>query len=252
MRTPKNVGIDLPENFLLRRLDRSDFDRVARDLTQVEIDRDRVLYNPGDLVETVYFPCGASVASFVLSLDDGREVDTLVVGQEGAVAGIVNQGRLPAYSRINVQRGGKFVTLEATKLEAAKQRSSAMRGLFARYADGLIAQLLQSIACNAAHSIEQRTARWIAAAIERTGEDILPMTHEQLAGMLGVGRSYASRVLENFKAERILEIRRGALLIRDASALRAKACRCDDGLKRHLQELFASAGSRNAVESRDN
>ena len=119
--------------------------------------------------------CGASVASFVLSLDDGREVDTLAVGQEGAVAGIVNQDRLPAYSRIIVQRGGKFVTLEATKLEAAKQRSLAMRGLFARYADGLIAQLLQSIACNAAHSIEQRTARWIAAAIERTGEDILPM-----------------------------------------------------------------------------
>jgi CRP-like cAMP-binding protein len=246
MRMPRNVGIDRPENYLLRRLDRNDFARIARDLAEVEIDRDRVLYHPGDTVETVYFPCGASVASFVLSLDDGREVDTLVVGQEGAVAGIVNQSRLPAYSRITVQRGGKFVTLEATKLEAAKQRSSAMRGLFARYADGLIAQLLQSIACNAAHSIEQRTARWIAAGVERTGEDILPMTHAQLARMLGVGRSYASRVLKNFKAERILEIRRGALLIRDASALRAKGCRCDDGLKRHLQELFA-----NDVDGRD-
>jgi Crp-like helix-turn-helix domain len=220
MPTPKKIGIDLPENFLLRRLDRSDFARIARDLIQVEIDRDRVLYYPGDPVETVYFPCGASLASFVLSLDDGREVDTLVVGQEGAVAGIVNHRRLPAYSRITVQRGGKFVTPESTKLEAAKQRSAAMRGLFARYTDGLIAQLLQSIACNAAHSIEQRTARWIAAAIERTGEDILPMTHEQLAGMLGVGRSYASRVLENFKAERILEIRRGALLMRARFGLR--------------------------------
>ena len=248
IRTPRSTGTDLPENYLLRRLERSDFARIARDLIEVEIDRDGVLYNPGDPVETVYFPCGASVASFVLSLEDGREVDTLVVGQEGAVAGIVNQGRLPAYSRITVWRGGKFVTLEATKLEAAKQRSSAMRELFARYADGLIAQLLQSIACNAAHSIEQRTARWIAVAIERTGQDTLPMTHEQLAGMLGIGRSYASRVLENFKAERILEIRRGALLIRDASALRDKACRCEDGLKRHLHELFAAAESRNDIE----
>jgi hypothetical protein len=89
MRTPRTIGIDLPENFLLRRLDRSDFVRIARDLAHVEIDRDCVLYNPGDPVETVYFPCGASV----------------VVGQEGAVAGIVNQSRLPAYSRITVQRG---------------------------------------------------------------------------------------------------------------------------------------------------
>ena len=252
MRTPKNVGIDPPENFLLRRLDRRDFARIALDLAHVEIDRDRVLYNPGDPVETVYFPCGTSVASFVLSLDDGREVDTLVVGQEGAVAGIVNQGCLPAYSRISVQRGGKFVTLEAIKLEAAKQRSPTMRGLFVRYADCLVAQLLQSIACNAAHSIEQRTARWITAALERTGEDTLLMTHEQLAGMLGIGRSYASRVLETFKAQRILEIRRGALLIRDVSALRAKACRCDDGLKRHLKDLFAYPESRNDVDGREN
>jgi len=72
MRMPRTVGID--------RLDRADFARIARDPVEVEIDRDHVLYNPGDPVETVYFPCGASVASFVLSLDDGREVDTLAIG----------------------------------------------------------------------------------------------------------------------------------------------------------------------------
>jgi hypothetical protein len=80
MRMPRTVGIDLLENYLLRRLDGADFARIARDLVEVEIDRDHVLYNPGDPVETVYFPCGASVASFVLSLDDGREVDTLAIG----------------------------------------------------------------------------------------------------------------------------------------------------------------------------
>jgi len=80
MRMPRTVGIDLLENYLLRWLDGADFARIARDPVEVEIDRDHVLYNPGDPVETVYFPCGASVASFVLSLDDGREVDTLAIG----------------------------------------------------------------------------------------------------------------------------------------------------------------------------
>jgi hypothetical protein len=92
MRMPRTLGIDLLENDLLRRLDRADFARIARDLVEVEIDRDHVLYNPGDPVETVYFPCGTSVASFVLSLDDGREVDTLAVGPRGCRRGYRKSG----------------------------------------------------------------------------------------------------------------------------------------------------------------
>src|SRR4030088_1410704 len=74
-----------------------------------------------------------------------------------------------------------------------------------RYADCMLAQIFQSTACNAIHSIEQRTAKWIIAAMERTeGEDVVPLTHEQLATMLGVNRSYASRVIQTFKAEGVL------------------------------------------------
>jgi len=47
-------------------------------------------------------------------------------------------------------------------------------------------------------------------AIERTdGDNTVPLTHEQLATLLGVGRSYTSRVIQTFKAEGILETRRG-------------------------------------------
>jgi len=66
----------------------------------------------------------------------------------------------------------------------------------------MLAQIFQSTACNAIHSIEQRTAKWIISAMERTnGEEAVPLTHEQLATMLGVNRSYASRVIQTFKAE---------------------------------------------------
>jgi CRP-like cAMP-binding protein len=65
----------------------------------------------------------------------------------------------------------------------------------------MLAQVFQSTACNAIHSIEQRTAKWILSARERTGDDLVPLTHEQLSTMLGVGRSYASRVIQTFKAE---------------------------------------------------
>ena len=127
------------------------------------------------------------------------------------MGGIVSQGSLPAYSRIAVKFRGPFMRMPIGKLELAKLKSPGLRDVFARYADCLLAQIFQSTACNAIHSIEQRTAKWIISAMDRTGSDLVPLTHEQLAGMLGVGRSYASRVIQTFKVDGILETRPGAI-----------------------------------------
>ena len=131
---------------------------------------------------------------------------------------------MPAYCRIVVKYGGPFVRLPVSVLEAAKGQSPTLRYLFARYADCLLAQMFQSAACNAIHSIEQRAAKWITSAMERTGDHTVPLTQEQLASMLGVGRSYTSRVIQAFKADGILQTRRGSLVVRDLDALkRARA-----------------------------
>ena len=37
--------------------------------------------------------------------------------------------------------------------------------------------------------------------MERSGDNLVPLTHEQLSAMLGVGRSYTSRVIQTFKAD---------------------------------------------------
>jgi DNA-binding transcriptional regulator YhcF (GntR family) len=103
----------------------------------------------------------------------------------------------------------------------------------------MLAQIFQSTACNAIHSIEQRTAKWIMSAMERTeGKDAVPLTHEQLATMLGVNRSYASRVIQTFKAEGVLETRRGSILVLDREALRIRACLCNESVKNHFEEVL--------------
>jgi CRP-like cAMP-binding protein len=138
-----------------------------------------------------------------------------------------------------VKFGGPFVRLHVGKLNAAKTRSATLRNVFARYADCMLAQMFQSTACNAVHSIEQRTAKWIISALERTnGEDVVPLTHEQLAILLGVGRSYASRVIQTFKAEGVLDTRRGSILVLNREALRSRACLCNESVKNHFEEVL--------------
>ena len=230
---------DRPGNNLLRRLSENDFALIAAHLTPHDAASDELLYDPGDDVATVHFPCGASLASYLVANEDGRDVETVLVGREGAVGGIVSEGFLPAYTRITVKFGGPFVDLPISKLDAAKILSPTLRNVFARYADCLLAQMFQSTACNAIHSIEQRTAKWIVSAMERTaGANAVPLTHEQLATLLGVGRSYASRVIQTFKAEGILETRRGSILVRDPERLRARACQCNEAVKNHFEEVL--------------
>jgi DNA-binding transcriptional regulator YhcF (GntR family) len=227
-----------PHNNLLRHLSAADYALIEPDFEHSIAAQDDLLYNPGDAVEIVHFPCGPSLVSYLVPNEDGRDVETILVGREGAVGGIVSHGHLPAYSRIIVRFGGPFVMVSVARLEAAKEKSATLRDLFARYADCLLAQIFQSTACNATHSIEQRTAKWIISTMEHTGEMLVPLTHEQLAAMLGVGRSYASRVLQAFKAEGILETRRGALLVLDRAALDAKSCPCNDSVKTHFEDVL--------------
>jgi hypothetical protein len=228
-----------PYNNLLRRLSISDFALIAPHLAQEEAVANELLYNPGDDVGTVHFPCGPSLATFMVPNEDGRDVETILVGREGAVGGIVSEGFLPAYTRIVVKFGGPFVRLKVGRLKTAKDKSPTLHNVFARYADCMLAQTFQSTACNAIHSIEQRTAKWIISAMERTeGDNVVPLTHEQLATLLGVGRSYTSRVMQAFKAEGVLETRRGSILVLNPAALRMRACRCNESVKAHFEDVL--------------
>ena len=234
---PDDIG--RPFNNLLRRLSASDFGLIAPHLAREVAKANDLLYNPGDDVEIVHFPCGPSLVSYIVPSEDGRDVETILVGREGAVGGIVSEGYLPAYTRIMVKFGGPFVRLGVGKLNAAKAKSTTLRNVFARYSDCILAQMFQSTACNAIHSVEQRTAKWIISAMERTeGDNVVTLTHEQLAALLGVSRSYTSRVIETFKAEGVLETRRGAILVRNPEALRIRACLCNESVKNHFEEVL--------------
>ena len=227
-----------PFNNLLRVLENRDYALIAADLFATEHTAGDVLYHPGDNVDFVHFPCGASMVSFLIGGEDGRDVETVLIGREGAVGGIVSHGDLPAYSQVVVKFGGPFVCLSVVDLQAAKEKSPALRHVFARYADCLLAQVFQSTACNAIHSIEQRVAKWMIATVDRTGDDVVPFTHEGLAAMIGGGRSHTTRVLNEFRLQGLVETRRGSVRIREHQRLRRLACPCNDLVRSHFDEVL--------------
>lgn len=232
------TAADPSGNNLLKALRPTDWTMIEPHLEEWSAPTGSVLHEPGDNVRYAYFPRGSALVSYLVVLADGQAIETALVGREGAVGGIVSQGRLPAFARAEVQLGGLFFRIDLQKLEELKMQSVSLRYLFARYADCLLAQIFQSVACNAAHSIEQRTAKWLLAAVERTGTAEMALTQEQLAATLGVGRSYLNRIIHDLKFKEIIETRRRRIAVRSVDRLRSLACECNSSVSRHFADVL--------------
>lgn len=229
---------DLIGNNLLKSLRFEDYELIRPHLEGWSGERGDVIYEPGDSVGYVYFPCHEAMVSFRIVLPDGQAVETGLIGREGAVGGIVSNGQLPAFARSAIQFGGLFYRIPLAELDRLKLQSTAIGNLFSRYAECLLAQIFQTSACNATHTIEQRTAKWLASALARTSGDRVPLTQEQLGGLLGVGRSYVARVLARFRAEDVVVTRRGHLIIRDQERLSDASCQCDQIVRSHFMRVL--------------
>lgn len=225
-------------NNLLDALRDADRELIAPLLVEQVLPRGHVLCDAGDPVQNCFLPRNEAAGTFVVMMETGFAVETAVVGREGALGGIVSRGRIPAFARASVLVPGSFYRIAASDLEAAKQASPSIRDLFARYADCMLAQVFQAVACNASHTILQRAARWLVAAVERGGSDEVLLTQEQFAGLLGVGRSYASRVIQQMKADGLVGTRRGALRVGDLEALKSRACGCNDAVRHHFDTVL--------------
>lgn len=211
---------------------------LAPHLTPVGLALDAVLFDSGDDVETTYLPCGPTQVSLLVVTADGQEIEAASVGLEGAIGGVVSAGYKPAYGRAVVRTPGRAFSIPTERLEQIKTRVPAVADLFDRYADVMIAQMMQLVACNALHPIEQRACRWLLFAHDRSGDEPIRLTQETLAQMLGVQRTTISAVARALQDARIIHIGRGRVEVMDRSALEKRACECHDAVEAHFHRLL--------------
>ena len=225
-------------NRLLGALSDRDFAVLEPHLERVSLPRGKVLFEPGDDVTTTYFPCHRSMVSLVIVTRDGREVEAATIGREGALGGIVSEGHKPAFGRAVVQIGGEALAIPTSHLEAAKTGSARFGDLFSRYADALLAQMMQSVACNALHSAEERACRWLLACHDRAGDNLIQLTQESLAEMLGLQRTTVTAVTGALAARGLIRNHRGRVEVLDRPGLERAACECYRAVEDHFSRLL--------------
>ena len=216
----------------------------------VELDAGSEVLRAGEPVERTLFPFDSLMVSIIVELAGGRSVEVASIGKEGAVGGIVSCGHAPAYARAEVQIAGPALAVPLDALEAAKQASPFLHYLFCRYADYLLAQVMQSVACNAFHPIEARAARWLLTAQDRVGGDRLALTQESLAGLLGVQRTTVNAVARQYQEQGLIAYRRGAIQVRDRAGLERHACECYAAVEDHFAAVIGASGQGTLPEPR--
>jgi CRP-like cAMP-binding protein len=225
-------------NRLLAALKPRDLALIASGLETVSLKAGQILFNPGEDVDHICFPHRGMIASLVINLHDGACAETAMIGHEGAIGGLISEGEKPAFARGVVQIGGTAQRLPTDALEKAKQRSPALRDHFARYADCLLAQVLQSVACNAVHDFDARLARWLLTIQDRVGGDELHVTQDFISQMLGVQRTYTTRIVGELEQKGAIHRARGTILIVNRRKLERQACECYAYLRRHFERLL--------------
>lgn len=224
----------------------STFSREARALlepfgTMVELDTGDVVLERGEQVHSSLFPVGPTMISMVVELTGSRSIEVASIGNGGAVGGIISCGHAPAFSRAEVLVPGTAFRVPMDALEDAKKRSPFIENLFCRYSDYLLSTIMQSVACNAFHSIPERAARWLLHVQDRSG-DRIELTQEALARLLGVQRTTVNAVIKELSSEGLITTSRGTVRVIDRAGLKRRACECYERLQDHYAAVIGTSG----------
>jgi CRP-like cAMP-binding protein len=225
------------KNRLLSALNAEDFALVAPHLTPVDLEKGRLLYDPGDPITTVYFPLDG-VISLMTLMESGEAIESATIGREGALGLMAAVAPRESLSRAIVQVPGRASRMPATALHEIWKKSLAVRDLIDRHGEALYGHAIQSVACNALHSVEARFCRWLLSCRDRIDIDTVNLTQEFLADMLGVQRTTVTAVARALQAKGLIRYRRGVVDILDRAGLEQAACECYGAVRRNYERLL--------------
>jgi CRP-like cAMP-binding protein len=237
MSMPSIKRTKLTGNRILDQLSAEEFNRLAPHLEPVSMKYKETVYRTGDSFAGVIFPV-SGMLSLLVVLEEGREVEVAMIGNEGVIGAGAVLGIEESPYRIVVQAEIDGLRLPLAPLRRALERVPRLDTLMRLYLGVSLHSAHRLVACNVLHPVNARLCRWLLMAQDRLGPDCCPLTHEFLAELLGVRRQTVTTAARELQAQDLISYRRGSLRIINRSGLEDAACECYAALRdyeeRHL------------------
>jgi CRP-like cAMP-binding protein len=229
---PTSVG-----NRLLAALPPADLGLLTPHFEKISFESDDVLVRSGDELDQVYFPHSGAIV-FMVDMPNGQTVATTLMGWEGALASLSVLG--PSRSSVTAiaRVAGTASRISAVKFRLAYARSAAIRHVVQVHARTLFLQLQHVAACNALHGVEGRMARWLLQLHDRVPDDVVLLTQEALAQLLGVRRTTVTLMMSKLRAAAAIQSDRRGFVEVDPARLNSMACECYALMQRRIDRMY--------------
>jgi CRP-like cAMP-binding protein len=226
------------QNRLLGLLPEDAWQRLRPQIELVSLPLGTALQQPGSALHSAYFPITA-IISLLCQSEDGGCVEIAAVGHEGVLGvGTFMGGQ---GGRAVVRGEGHAYRIEISALQQEFDRCEAVMRLLLRYTQTLMTQMAQTAVCNRHHTLEQQLCRWLLGSLDRTSGSSLAMTHELIAGAIGVRREGITQAAGRLRKRGAIECGRGRIEVVDRPALEAGACECYEALRADIERLLPAA-----------
>jgi CRP-like cAMP-binding protein len=216
---------DWPRNRLLLALPSRNLRQLLPDLERIRCRREDVLVDADSPLDHVVFP-DSGVVSVMAVYSDGGTIEMATIGREGCTGvQAVFDARISS-ARFFVQIPGSAARMSRATFARAVGSMPSFRSLMYAYVHAFLEQVMVSAACNGAHGLKERLARWLLMMRDRSDEDELPITQSLLAEMLGVQRPTITNAARELEHAGLIERGRRQVTILDRKALAQASCEC--------------------------
>lgn len=227
-------------NRLLSALPPDELERVRPYLERVQLRQREILHEPGMPISHAYFP-ETAVLSLVSTMQNGATVEVGTAGCEGMAGLSVLLAEDVSTVRTLAQIPGAAERMAVEEFARLARAPGVFHRTLLRYTQAFMTQVAQTAACNGAHLVEERCARWLLMTHDRVQGDEFPLTHEFLAFMLGVRRAGVTVAMRALQDAGLVQYTRGRVSIVDRAGLEAASCECYQVVRAHFERLLPPA-----------
>ena len=239
-----NAPSNWPRNRLLVALPESDLKQLLPELEYVECTREQVLIDADSSLDHVFFP-DSGVISVVAVYPDGNIIEMATIGREGGTGFQAVFGARTSSARLLVQVPGSAAKMSRQAFARAMEALPTFLGLVQAHVLAFLEQVMVSAACNGAHNVRQRLARWLLMMRDRHDGDDLPLTQDLLAEMLGVHRPSITNAAQGLQRDGLIACGRRRVTILDRDGLVGASCECyrlvRTRIAQHLPKTYPEA-----------
>jgi CRP-like cAMP-binding protein len=194
-------------------------------LEPISCQEGQILLDADSSLDNVFFP-DSGVVSVVAVYEDGSIIEMATIGREGCTGFQAVFGAKETSVRFLVQIPGSAAKMSRSAFTRAMGSMPSFRNLMYAYVHAFLEQVLVSGACNGAHSLKQRLARWLLMMRDRSDSDTLRITQTLLAQMLGVQRPTVTNAIRRLEHAGLIAPGRQQVTILDRQGLMKASCEC--------------------------